>query len=534
MMNLMRISIVGLMLALQSLSSSAAEPIKLHPLFTDNMVLQRGKPCPVWGTANPGEEIYVQITIQTPDGKKEEGQRTKADDKGKWMVKLSALDQGINGELTVKPASGKSIVLKNIAMGEVWICSGQSNMEWSLRNSTGAEEAIKTANFPDIRLFTVDKFASLKPLESINKPNHWLVCKPENVPAFSGVGFFFGRALHQAKKVPIGLIHTSWGGTPAEAWTSREALLAQSDLAYYVNRLDEQIKKFDPEQAKKKNAEMLAKWKTAVEKAKKEGKKAPGRPRLLETPGVGAHQPSALYNAMIAPLVPFAIKGAIWYQGESNAGRAYEYRNLFATMINDWRHQWGEDFPFMLVQLAPFASGGKRDGLDWPELREAQTLATKKLKNVGMAVITDVGEEKDIHPRKKMPVGERLALAARAIAYGDKIEFSGPLYESMKTEDNKLMLTFSHADGGLVVKGEKATGFAIAGEDQKFYPAEAVIQGNQVILSSPMVPKPIAARFGWANYPVVNLFNKSDLPACPFRTDDFPMVTKPKSPAKRK
>jgi sialate O-acetylesterase len=453
--------------------------IKLNPLFSDNMVLQRDMECPVWGTAEAGDEITYTIQQATSL----EGSLGKVGDDGKFMGKLPKLPVGDPFKITLtEKKAQKKVELKNVLVGEVWICSGQSNMEWSVSNSANAKENIADSENKNLRLFTVPRKNSAVPLTTFNAS--WVECNPKTTPGFSAVAYFFGKELASKLKVPVGLIHTSVGGTPAEAWTSREALQAVPSLAYYA----------------------------------------------ASPTGTNHGSPSSLYNGMIAPLIPYAIKGAIWYQGESNAGKAFEYRTLFQTMIQDWRKRWGEgDFTFLCVQLAPYTPIRPEPGeSNWAELREAQYLATVELKNVGMAVITDVGEENDIHPRKKQPVGERLATAARAIAYGEKIEFSGPAYKSMKVDGNKVILSFDHLGGGLVVKGEKLTGFSICGEDKKFVNADAIVQGDQVIVSSSKVEKPTQVRFGWDNYPVVNLWNKDGLPASPFRTDSFPITTEPK------
>lgn len=462
-----RTAVASVAAFLAALASQLQADVTPHSLFADNMVLQQGTKVPVWGTAPDGEEITVTIQGQTA--------KTTAKD-GKWRVDLNALKKGGPFEMTIQ---GKNkIDLKNVLVGEVWVCSGQSNMEWSVKASADADKVAAGSANPQIRLFTVRKTQADAPAAELKDPIKWAECNPTTVPGFSAVGYHFGKNLQKALDTPIGLIHTSWGGTPAEAWTKQEALAA------------------DP---LTKNM---------------------------------AGKSSKLYNAMIAPLIPYAIKGAIWYQGESNAGRAFQYRNLFPNMITNWREDWKQgDFPFIAVQLAPFKKiNSEPEESDWAELREAQLLATTKLKNVGMAVITDVGDEKDIHPRQKEPVGARLALEARRIAYGEKLVSAGPIYDAKKIDGNKVVLTFKNVGGGLVVKGEKLTGFTIAGEDRKFVNADAVIQDDKIIVSSPKVEKPVAVRFGWANYPVVNLWNKEGLPATPFRTDDFPMITGPKEP----
>jgi sialate O-acetylesterase len=526
--------------------------VKLPAIFGNNMVVQRGVALPVWGWADPGEEVYVHFEQKTPDGKREEGKAVRADKDGKWLVRMGPFELGDTAVLTIKglekkkDAKGKTpppnqVVCKNVLVGEVWICSGQSNMQWEMYRSTlDPEKSIKEANHPKIRLFQVPRKTTLTPQSNIDTPTggpgkgsaeirtRWTECSAASVPNFSAVAYFFGRNLQQNLKVPIGLIDTSYGGTPAEAWTSREALLKDDTLKYYVETLDAARKNYDPEKAKAAYEQALAKWKVAAEEAKKNNKPIPKQPTLAGPPGTGAGTPSGLYNAMIAPLAPFAIKGAIWYQGESNAGKAYEYRTLFPAMIQDWRNQWKQaDFPFLFVQLAPFWDGDS-NGVRYAELRDAQLHTTKALKNTAMAVITDFGDEKDIHPKQKEPVGVRLAMAARALAYGEKLEYSGPVFNSKKVDGNKVILSFDQIGGGLMAKGDKLTGFTIAGDDGQFVEADAKIEGDSVVVSSPKVENPKDVRYGWKNFMTVNLFNKEGLPATPFKTDDLPYTTVPK------
>jgi sialate O-acetylesterase len=518
---------------------AARADVKLHPLFTDHAVLQRGMPVPVWGTADPGEDVSVALEMRR-DGQttaRTSAVKATADSDGRWMVKLPEQQAGGPYELTVR---GKNtITLKDILVGEVWVCSGQSNMEWPLRASYAADKAIAAATNPMLRLFTVPKATAGEPQKAVKA--EWKECTPDTVPGFTAVGYFFGRDLQKALNVPVGLIHTSWGGTPAQAWTSKEALNAEPSLKYYHEQLAQALKNYRPavaqaqyEVAVAENQLAQAKHKLAVAKARADGQPEPKAPTVRppqrpQSPDKSQNSPSTLYNAMIAPLLPYAVKGAIWYQGESNAGKAYEYRTLFAAMIRDWRQHWGHDLPFLCVQLAPFTKiVPEPTDSNWAELREAQLLATKTLPKVGMAVITDVGEENDIHPKKKEPVGARLALLARKIAYGEAIVAMGPVYKSMKVEGNRAVLSFDKVGAGLECRGDKLAGFTIAGADQKFHTAEAEIRGDTVVVHSPAVEKPVAVRFGWANYPVVNLWNKDGLPATPFRTDDWPGVTQPR------
>ncbi len=506
--------------------------VKLPAVFSDNMILQRNSQLPVWGTADPGEEVYVTFEQKTPDGRREEGKAVIAGNDGRWMVKIGPYPAGGEpGTLTIKGPEKKNapkgfknaIVCKNVLIGEVWICSGQSNMELTMQSAADAGKTIAEAKYPQIRLLRVPHKATPTPQDNFD--GKWAECSPATVKSFSAVGYFFGRHLYQQLNVPIGLIDSSYGGTPAEAWTTREALLGVDSLKYYVENLDKAAKSYDPEKAKAAYEEALAKWKIAEEQAKKDNKPAPRRPNLQGKPGTISSSPSALYNAMIAPLVPFAVKGVIWYQGESNANRAYEYRTLFPTMIEDWRGQWKQgDFPFLFVQLAPYWDGDS-NGVRYAELRDAQLFTTTKVKNSAIAVITDYGDEKDIHPKQKEPVGVRLALAALAKAYGEKIVYSGPIFKAKKVEANKVIVSFDHVGGGLTAKGDKLTGFTIAGDDGHFVEADATIDGDSVVVGSPKVDKPANVRYGWKNFLTVNLYNKEGLPASPFRTDDLPFTT---------
>jgi sialate O-acetylesterase len=488
--------------------------VKPMALFCDHAVLQQQMPIPVWGTADPGEDVTVTLGDQKAV--------TKADSHGCWMVKLSPLPAGGPYEMTI--AGKNQVVLKDVMIGEVWICSGQSNMAWTVKNAANAEEEIANSANPMIRLFTVPRQAKPEPQKDVE--GAWAICGPETVPDFSAVGYFFGRHLQKKLGVAVGLINTSYGGTPAEAWTNWNKLTNMPELTPIVDRFRDALAKY-PENLKRYE-EALAAHREKARQAKEQGKpfnqRAPSPPMGPEHP----HSPAGLYNAMIAPLVPYAIRGAIWYQGESNAGRAYQYRTLFPAMIASWREAWNQgEFPFLFVQLAPYMKiESEPTESAWAELREAQLFTMLNCPNTAMAVITDVGEENDIHPKKKQPVGDRLAIAARALAYGEDIEYSGPIYDRMEIQGNKAVLYFTHVDGGLVCKGDKLTGFTICGEDHKFVNAEAKIEGDTVVVWSDQVEKPVAVRFGWANYPVVNLWNKVDLPASPFRTDDFPGVTK--------
>ena len=487
---------VAITVAVLISNPAARADVKLHPLFSDGMVFQQGKECAIWGTAEPGEQLSISLN-HMPKPMQSVGVTTvfKVPEDGKWTAQLRLGAKQASGDpycpaggpyvLSVRNFDTKKelITLKDVYVGEVWIASGQSNMEWPVNASAGAKEAKENAKNPKLRLFTVQKTASPKPLDTVpvdkdKQQGVWLEAGPDTIGGFSAVAYFFGRDLQKELNVPVGIIHTSWGGTASEQWTSQKVLDAHP-----------------------------------------------------EHKGHHGGQ-TQLYNGMIAPLIPFAIKGAIWYQGESNAGRAELYKTGFPLMIKNWRDDWKQgDFPFLFVQLAPWLAIEKKPtDPDWAWLREAQRQTTKTSRHTAMAVITDVGDEKDIHPNKKEPVGHRLALAALALAYEKKIEYSGPEFDKMTVEGSKAVLSFTHLGGGLVAKGDKLTDFTVAGDDKVFHDAEAEINGDHVIVSCKEVLNPVAVRFGWANYPVVNLWNKAGLPASPFRTDDFPKTAKPKKP----
>jgi sialate O-acetylesterase len=454
----------------------AEAEVKLHGLFTDNMVLQRDMKVPIWGTADPGEQITVSLSFVATTSTVRVPAVATADKEGRWVVTLPArpaLETSGPGILTVR---GKSnvIELKNVMVGEVWIASGQSNMEWELSKTRDPKDVIANSKNPRIRLFDVPKTPKQTPqtelgdVKDIKNPaknrtfGKWLECDQSTVPGFSAVGYYFGCALERDLGVPVGIINSSWGGTQAERWTSKAT--------------------FD------------------------------GTPELKGLKG------SDLYNGMIAPLHPFAFRGVIWYQGEGNAPRPQQYFHLMNAMIKSWRDDWKQgDFPFLTTQLAPWDQP-KVEG-EWALLREAQLFTSLKMKNTAMAITTDIGDPKDIHPKDKLPVGERLARAARALAYGQKVEYIGPLFDTVKFDGDKAVLTFKHIGGGLEAKEGPLTGFTIAGKDGKFVKAEAAIVKDTVVVRSQEVSNPSAVRYGWANFPVVNLFSRDGLPATPFRTD---------------
>lgn len=502
--------------------------VKPHALFTNGAVLQQGVKVPIWGTADPGEQVTI---VPTATVGRDRGLGIKldpvvADEAGHWIASLPEMKaDNLVWTLEIRGKSN-TVTVKDVVFGEVWVCSGQSNMEWALSaTATGAEDSSKSTN-PNIRLFKVPRLTAEHPVADINAS--WQPCTPETVASFTAVGYYFGRDLQAELGVPVGLIQSAWGGTPAEAWTSVETLQREPELRNLVYNPDAARQRH--QQACQEYLNVLEQYLPTARQALEKGEQLPAPPNTPPAFNHSPHAGSTLFNGMIAPLIPYPIKGAIWYQGESNAGRAYQYRTLFPAMIEDWRFHWGSDFPFLLVQLAPFMKIEENPQESaWAELREAQLLATQTLDDVGMAVITDVGEENDIHPRRKEPVGARLALAARAIAYDQDIAYSGPIFTELSIEGGKAILSFDHiAEGLKVAGGGELTGFTIAAEDRKFVNAQAKIEGDQVVVWSDSVPQPVAVRYGWANYPVVNLANSAGLFASPFRTDDWAGVTGPK------
>jgi sialate O-acetylesterase len=511
------ILVVSLVSVLVWAGTSFAD-VKLPAVISDNMVIQQGMKVPIWGWAEPGEKIAIKTSWpETITSSFEQSYRCTADKNGKWVVKINPPEE-TGGPYKMSISGNNTITIKNILVGEVWICSGQSNMEWSVGRSANAEQEISSANYPDIRLFKVEKTFADAPQEDCK--GSWSSCRSETVPGFSGVAYFFGRELHRELNVPVGLIQTCWGGTPAEAWTRHEVLAGEPEFKPIVERFEQAwsdyLQKMDDYAGK------LCDWLSAAKQAQEGCGATPEEP---EKPGSPRRQkaPSQLYNAMIVPLIPYGVRGAIWYQGESNVDRAYQYRSLFPAMIGNWRKDWGQgDLPFYFVQLAPFKYGKEFAGA---ELREAQLMALS-LPNTGMAVTMDIGNVDDIHPKNKQDVGKRLALWALAKTYGRKgVVCSGPIYKSMKLEGNKIRLLFDYVGRGLVSKGGELTHFTIAGEDRRFVEAKAVIDGDTIIVSADEVKKPVAVRFAWSNAAVPNLFNKKGLAASSFRTDDWPGVT---------
>lgn len=639
-------------LLLLALHSAAFAQLKLARLFIDHVVLQRQKTIPVWGWATPNESVKVSLANQS--------QSAKADASGKWMVRFSPMEAGGPHQLTVSAKSG-NLAIKDILIGEVWLCSGQSNMEWRVAQANNYLAEKQNADYPQIRHFFVDHEVTMTPQADL-KSGEWKICSPETVGNFTAVGFFFARELYQKLNIPVGLLHSSWGGSQIEGWISKEAMLTDDELKTYAQSLPDNWADADAIHDKKTRKIILgnesinptvddekkyfeanydfSKWLNAgsplgqwdwkgvwmfrgngymarmidmpADMAAKETtlglgiqdsqnqvyingtlvyEGAQNGIRKISIPantwkadnnqlmikfgnmvnpswyGLGlmggendlfvsagtdkislanawkimpsfadkheyVHSSNNLgttiYNSMIAPLVPFAIRGALWYQGESNAGRAYQYRTSFPLMIKDWRKQWKDDFSFYFVQLSSYGDyQNSNQGSNWGELREAQTM-TLSLPKTGMAVSTDVGNPKDIHPTNKQDVGHRLAVNALKFDYGQDVLHSGPMYESVKFEEGKATLSFKYTGKGLMAKDKFGylKGFEIAGEDKAFYYAKADIIGDKVVVYHPKGLKPIAVRYAWADAPEdANLFNIDGLPASPFRTDDWKGLT---------
>lgn len=482
--------LLGLLLA-----ALADADVRLPALISDHMVLQRGMPIRIWGWADPGEMVAVSYAGQKASA--------TADNAGKWQAFLRPVSQSGPADLTV--AGKNSLTIHDVLAGEVWVASGQSNMEFTMARVNHSEQEIAEANYPNIRFFLVKKTVAEKPAEDVQ--GAWVVCSPEVVKPYSAAAYFFARELYQTQHVPVAVIDSYWGGTPAQSWMSLPALQADPALRFIQD--DWQVTLARYPEAKQKYEEQLVSW---------EATKAGVAPRPPAGPG---HQntPAGLYNGMIAPLTPYAIRGAIWYQGEANASptHAFAYRRLFRTMIEDWRRAWSiGPFPFYFVQLANFTSNGW-----WPLLRESQS-ETLGLRNTAMAVVIDIGNPTDIHPTNKQDVGHRLALPARALVYGEKVVYSGPMFRELTMDGAQARVWFDFAGGLAARDGGPLVGFEIAGADGNFVPAEASIDGATVVVSSASVKQPAMVRYAWADNPAANLINKEELPASPFRSNPGP------------
>ncbi len=501
--------------AMVLLGGPARADVKLPAIFSDHMVIQRAATVPVWGWADPGEKVTVSIAGQT--------QTATADASGQWRLQLNKISA--DSPLTLTVTGHNTITIQDVLVGEVWLASGQSNMQLSVNAVTNAWQEKASARFPQIRMFTVARRPALTP--QTNCAGQWVVCSPETVGNFSAVAYFFGRELHQQLGGPVGLIHSSWGGTPIETWTSMDKMEATPELSPVLKNWQATLHPYDEEKAQAEFARRLENWTNNAAKLKAEGKTVPHPPQKNGDPRLDKNYPANLFNGMIAPIIPYAIRGAIWYQGENNAANdlAKLYSIQLSLLLQDWRQRWGEgDFPFAWVQLPNFHPR-TQNPVDltynnWCVIRE-EMLKTLAVTNTGMSITVDVGEANNIHPKNKQAVGHRLALWALAKVYGKNIPYSGPLPDGHKINGDEIILSFTHTDGGLVVKGGELKGFAIAGENHQWVRASARLQGDRVIVSSPEVKSPVAVRYAWAVNPDCNLFNGAGLPASPFRTDDW-------------
>ena len=498
-----------LLLAL-SLASTAQAKVTLASLFADHAILQREKPVPVWGWADPGEKVTVSFA-----GQKKE---VKGDAHGKWIATLDPLQASAHPQELIV-AGSNTLRIKDVLVGEVWLCSGQSNMGLTVSRALNAKKEIAEANEPLIRMYTVQSGPATTPQEQCLGP--WQLTTPANVPSFSATAYFFGRHLFADLKVPIGLINSSVGGTAIEAWTSMEAMRGQRELQKTLQSWDDAIAQYEKPENQAKNEAALAQWKANTSKDK-----SSRPPTLIGRSPTDTNRPANLFNGKIAPLIPFAIRGAIWYRGESNSGKGPLYAVQLPLLIKDWRSRWREELPFAWVQLPNYLKkiDAPQGPATWARLREAQA-KTLSVANTGMTVNLDIGEEGNIHPQNKQEIGRRLSLWARAKVYGEKIPYSGPLYESHEIKGSEITIHFQHTNGGLKTSdgAKELQGFAIADEAQNWRWAKAIIQGDSVVVSSPEIKQPAAVRYAWANNPNVNLVNGADLPAGPFRTDDWPL-----------
>ncbi len=515
------------LLTFASLTLAARAELKLPAIIGDNMVLQQQQANPIWGWDTPGAEVSVAFNGKT--------KTAKADAKGRWTVRLDPAPVNAKpATLTIKGSSTRE--LKNVLVGEVWICSGQSNMGFSVDRTWDADLDIAQAKFPLVRIISVPQVGTQEIQDDFK--GQWEECSPANVGGFTAVGYHFGRILHEMLGVPVGLIDNAWGGSACEAWVRRDLLEKDERFQPLVERFKKIEETFSQEVFDKQAAayqKKLEAYQTArieAAKARRPAPQAPGRPP--QNMMTGQKRPGNLYAGVLHPTIGYGIKGVIWYQGESNAGEAKEYRELFPFMIQHWRNEWKQgDFPFYWVQLADFKAYQTEPGdSDWAELREAQTLSMGRLPKTGQCIITDLGEANDIHPKNKRDVAERLVRWALANDYGQKIVYRSPELKDAKFNGSKALLTFDHAPTGLrTVDIDEPQGFAICGEDKKWVWARAAIIGgskkgtNQIEVSSPSVAKPVAVRYAWADNPVCNVFSAEGLPVTPFRTDDFPMIT---------
>lgn len=490
--------------ALAAIPSIALADVRLPALFSDHMVLQQGQPLPVWGWAAAGEAVTVSVAGQSV--------QTNADANGKWRVTLQPLKSA--EALELKVAGKNSLTVKDVLVGEVWLGSGQSNMAMTVSRCDNFPAEQQTARLPNLRMFTVTSGAAITPQEECK--GQWVVCSPETVGNFSATAYFFGREIHRELKTPVGLINSSVGGTAIESWTDLKVLQQDIALKPILDEWQKRSDGYNATRAQLQYVRALAAWKDKAAAARAQGTPAPRRPQAPVEPRQDRNHPGNLFNGKIAPLLPFAIRGAIWYQGENNTRpeTAELYHELLTLLITDWRIRWGQpELPFAWVQLPNFIAPESRN---WPAVREGM-LETLEQPHTGMAIAIDIGDPKDIHPKNKQEIGRRLSLWALHDVYGRDIPASGPIPTETTLEGRSLAIRFKHADGGLELRGEHV-GFEVAGADGLWQPAEARVENETLTLSSPDVAQPQAARYAWSNNPTAVLFNKAGLPATPFRT----------------
>ena len=512
----MKLRLFGASLVLVFASALRAE-LKLPAIVGDNMVLQQQLANPVWGWDRPGTRVTVAFAGQS--------HTATAGADGRWTVKLAPVPANATPQ-TLKIAGTTTRELKNVLVGEVWMCSGQSNMGWTMNASTHGDIEALASRHPNLRLITVPRVGTQQ--KQTDFKGQWEAATPETVRSFSAVGFLFGRYIHEIVGVPVGLINNAWGGSAAEAWVERGALAGDARFALLMENTTKREADLTSEKGRAAFEAQMKKWQEDSAAAKKAKKAAPRQPTDYLA---GNARPGNIWNGMVYPTLGYGIKGVIWYQGESNAGRAHEYRDLFPFMIERWRAAQGQgDFPFYWVQLADFrAEKAEPAESDWAELREAQT-RTLALPNTGQAVIIDIGEGRDIHPRNKYDVAARLVRWALAKDYGIKVPYRSPEFKSLAIEGNKAVVTLEMFGSTLrPFDVTEPRGFAVCGEDKVWHWATGrVVGGNKVEISSERVPAPVAVRYAWADNPVCNLYSNDNLPVTPFRTDDFEMITKPK------
>jgi sialate O-acetylesterase len=531
----------------------AGAAVSVPHVFSEHMVLASSQRVPVWGKAEPGESVKVTLG--------EWSQTTTAGADGKWKVTFDGLTPAPDGRTYTLVIEGKTsdgkvstVRIGDVLVGEVWLASGQSNMDFRVaatpqRTWCGLEkqeEVIAAANYPSIRMFITEFTPRDEPADDVN--GQWYVCSPATVGEFSAVGYLFARELHEKLRTPVGIVLTSFGASTAQAWTSARALKANPKLAPMLDEYAKACSAWDSGEAQKTYEKSLVAYEQASAKAKAEGKPAPRKPGPPRDPHKDQHSPTVLYNGMVSPLIPYAIKGAIWYQGESNGYNANLYLDLMTALIGNWREDWkaaaggggsgggggggggeGGEFPFLSVQLAGYRAPTTQpvESSQIATVRDAQ-LRSLAIPNTALACAVDVGDAKNVHPKNKQEVARRLALAALHLAYGQATPHSGPTVASVIPEGSTLRIKFDNTFGGLVVKEQggtgpggtgKVTGFALRDEAGQWHPADVVVEGDSVVLSSPAVPTPTVARYGWANNPGLSLYGKSGLPVYPFRTD---------------